>query len=56
MNASEASRCSQPQILTPNSRRNLWVLAKESAPLVGRSYLVVTVPTYIRSDQLEVAQ
>jgi len=46
-----------------NNYGDIWVVAtaknekdKEGAPLVGRSYLVVTVPTYIRWDQPEVAQ
>jgi quinohemoprotein amine dehydrogenase len=29
---------------------------KDGNPLAGRSYLVVTVPTYIRWDQPEVSQ
>ena len=46
-----------------NNYGDIWVVAtaknekdKEGNPLVGRSYLVVTVPTYIRWDQPEVAQ
>ena len=46
-----------------NNYGDIWVVAtaknekdKEGKPLVGRSYLVVTVPTYIRWDQPEVAQ
>jgi quinohemoprotein amine dehydrogenase len=46
-----------------NNYGNIWVVAtakeekdKAGKPLVGRSYLVVTVPTYIRWDQPEVAQ
>jgi quinohemoprotein amine dehydrogenase len=46
-----------------NNYGDIWIVAtakdakdKEGNPLVGRSYLVVTVPTYIRWDQPEVAQ
>jgi len=46
-----------------NNYGDIWVVAtaknekdKDGNPLVGRSYLVVTVPTYIRWDQPEVAQ
>jgi quinohemoprotein amine dehydrogenase len=46
-----------------NNYGDVWVVAtsktekdKEGKPLVGRSYLVVTVPTYIRWDQPEVSQ
>ena len=46
-----------------NNYGDVWVVAtaknekdKDGNPLVGRSYLVVTVPTYIRWDQPEVAQ
>ena len=42
---------------------NVWVVAtaktekgKDGKPLVGKSYLVVTVPTYIKWDQPEVGQ
>jgi quinohemoprotein amine dehydrogenase len=44
-----------------NNYGDVWVVAtaknekdKEGKPLAGRSYLVVTVPTYIRWDQPEV--
>jgi quinohemoprotein amine dehydrogenase len=44
-----------------NNYGDVWVVAtarnekdKDGKPLVGRSYLVVTVPTYIRWDQPEV--
>ncbi|HLK63189.1 MAG TPA: quinohemoprotein amine dehydrogenase subunit alpha [Bryobacteraceae bacterium] len=46
-----------------NNYGDVWVVAtaknekdKEGKPLVGRSYLVVTVPTYIRWDQPEVSK
>ena len=46
-----------------NNYGDVWVVAtsktekdKEGKPLVGRSYLVVTVPTYIKWDQPEVSQ
>jgi len=46
-----------------NNYGNIWIVAtskeekdKAGKPLVGRSYLVVTVPTYIKWDQPEVAQ
>jgi quinohemoprotein amine dehydrogenase len=46
-----------------NNYGDIWVVAtakdekdKDGNPFVGRSYLVVTVPTYIRWDQPEVAQ
>jgi quinohemoprotein amine dehydrogenase len=46
-----------------NNYGDIWVVAtaknekdKDGNPLVGRSYLVVTVPLYIRWDQPEVAQ
>jgi len=46
-----------------NNYGDIWVVAtaknekdKDGNPLVGRSYLVVTVPTYVRWDQPEVAQ
>jgi quinohemoprotein amine dehydrogenase len=46
-----------------NNYGDIWVVAtaknekdKDGNPLVGRSYLVVTVPSYIRWDQPEVAQ
>jgi quinohemoprotein amine dehydrogenase len=46
-----------------NNYGDVWVVAtsknekdKEGKPLVGRSYLVVAVPTYIRWDQPEVGQ
>jgi quinohemoprotein amine dehydrogenase len=46
-----------------NNYGDVWVVAtskiekdKEGKPLVGRSYLVVTVPTYIKWDQPEVGQ
>jgi quinohemoprotein amine dehydrogenase len=46
-----------------NNYGDVWVVAaarnekdKEGKPLTGRSYLVVTVPTYIRWDQPEVSQ
>jgi quinohemoprotein amine dehydrogenase len=46
-----------------NNYGDIWVVAtaknekdKDGNPLVGKSYLVVTVPTYIRWDQPEVAQ
>jgi quinohemoprotein amine dehydrogenase len=46
-----------------NNYGNVWVVAtaknekdKDGKPLVGRSYLVVTVPTYIRWDQPEVTR
>jgi quinohemoprotein amine dehydrogenase len=60
-----------PNIDGPNPQRkfsrnnygDIWVVAtaknekdKEGKPLVGRSYLVVTVPTYIRWDQPEVSK
>ncbi len=59
-----------PNIDGPNPQRkfsrnnygDVWVVAtaknekdKEGKPLVGKSYLVVTVPTYIRWDQPEVS-
>jgi quinohemoprotein amine dehydrogenase len=44
-----------------NNYGDVWVVAtsktekdKDGKPLAGRSYLVVTVPTYIRWDQPEV--
>jgi quinohemoprotein amine dehydrogenase len=46
-----------------NNYGNVWVVAtakdlkdKDGHPLVGKSYLVVTVPTYIKWDQPEVGQ
>jgi quinohemoprotein amine dehydrogenase len=46
-----------------NNYGDVWVVAtatnekdKDNKPLVGRSYLVVTVPTYIRWDQPEVGR
>jgi len=46
-----------------NNYGDVWVVAtaknekdKEGKPLTGRSYLVVTVPTYIRWDQPEVGK
>ena len=46
-----------------NNYGNVWVVAtaknekdKDGRPLVGKSYLVVTVPTYIKWDQPEVGQ
>jgi quinohemoprotein amine dehydrogenase len=46
-----------------NNYGDVWVVAtaknekdKEGKPLTGRSYLVVTVPTYIRWDQPEVSK
>ena len=60
-----------PNIDGPNPQRkfgrnnygDVWVVAtsksekdKEGKPLIGRSYLVVTVPTYIRWDQPEVSK
>ena len=46
-----------------NNYGDVWVVAtsknekdKDGKPLVGRSYLVVAVPTYIRWDQPEVGQ
>src|ERR1700678_1602780 len=46
-----------------NNYGDVWVVAtakdekdKEGKPLVGKSYLVVTVPTYIKWDQPEVGQ
>jgi quinohemoprotein amine dehydrogenase len=46
-----------------NNYGDIWVVAtaknekdKEGKPLVGKSYLVVTVPSYIRWDQPEVGQ
>jgi quinohemoprotein amine dehydrogenase len=46
-----------------NNYGDVWVVAtsksekdKEGKPLIGRSYLVVTVPTYIKWDQPEVGQ
>jgi quinohemoprotein amine dehydrogenase len=46
-----------------NNYGDIWVVGtaknekdKDGKPLVGRSYLVVTVPLYIRWDQPEVAQ
>ncbi len=46
-----------------NNYGDVWVVAtaknekdKEGRPLAGRSYLVVTVPTYIRWDQPEVGR
>ncbi len=46
-----------------NNYGDVWVVAtaknekdKDGKPLTGRSYLVVTVPTYIRWDQPEVSQ
>jgi quinohemoprotein amine dehydrogenase len=46
-----------------NNYGDVWVVAtaknekdKDDKPLAGRSYLVVTVPTYIRWDQPEVAK
>ncbi len=46
-----------------NNYGDVWVVAtsksekdKEGKPLTGRSYLVVTVPTYIKWDQPEVGQ
>ena len=45
-----------------NNYGDVWVVAtaksekdKEGKPLVGKSYLIVTVPTYIRWDQPEVS-
>lgn len=60
-----------PNIDGPNPQRkfsrnnygNIWVVAtaknekdKDGKPLVGKSYLVVAVPTYIRWDQPEVTK
>jgi quinohemoprotein amine dehydrogenase len=60
-----------PNIDGPNPQRkfsrnnygNVWAVAtaknekdKDGKPLVGKSYLVVTVPTYIRWDQPEVTK
>ena len=46
-----------------NNYGDVWIVAtaknekdKDGNPLVGRSYLVITVPTYIRWDQPEAAQ
>ncbi|MBV8843603.1 MAG: quinohemoprotein amine dehydrogenase subunit alpha [Bryobacterales bacterium] len=46
-----------------NNYGNVWVVAtaknekdKDGKPLVGKSYLVVTIPTYIRWDQPEVTK
>jgi len=46
-----------------NNYGDIWVVAtaknekdKDGKPLVGKSYLVVTVPTYIRWDQPEVSK
>jgi len=46
-----------------NNYGDVWVVAtaknekdKDGKPLVGKSYLVVTVPTYIRWDQPEVSK
>jgi quinohemoprotein amine dehydrogenase len=46
-----------------NNYGDVWVVAtaknekdKDNKPLTGRSYLVVTVPTYIRWDQPEVSK
>jgi quinohemoprotein amine dehydrogenase len=46
-----------------NNYGDVWVVAtaknekdKEGRPLIGKSYLVVTVPTYIKWDQPEVSQ
>ena len=46
-----------------NNYGDVWVVAtaktekdKDGKPLVGKSYLVVTVPTYIRWDQPEVSR
>lgn len=46
-----------------NNYGDVWIVAtskkekdKDGKPLVGKSYLVVTVPTYIRWDQPEVSQ
>lgn len=46
-----------------NNYGNVWVVAtakdekdKDGRPLAGKSYLVVTVPTYIKWDQPEVGQ
>lgn len=46
-----------------NNYGDVWIVGtsknekdKDGKPLVGRSYLVVTVPTYIRWDQPEVAR
>ncbi len=61
----------KPNLDGPNPQRKfsrnnygeVWVVGtaknekdKDGKPLVGRSYLVVTVPTYIRWDQPEVSQ
>ena len=60
-----------PSIDGPNPQRkfsrnnygDIWVVAtaksekdKDGKPLIGKSYLVVTVPTYIRWDQPEVSK
>jgi len=60
-----------PNIDGPNPQRkfgrnnygDVWAVAtaktekdKDGKPLIGRSYLVVTVPTYIRWDQPEVSK
>ena len=60
-----------PNIDGPNPQRkfsrnnygDVWVVAtakdekdKDGKPLVGKSYLVVTVPTYIKWDQPEVTK
>ena len=46
-----------------NNYGDVWVVAtakdekdKDGRPLIGKSYLVVTVPTYIKWDQPEVGQ
>lgn len=46
-----------------NNYGDIWIVAtaknekdKDGKPLIGKSYLVVSVPTYIRWDQPEVAQ
>jgi quinohemoprotein amine dehydrogenase len=66
-----ASGLFTPALDGPNPKRkfsrnnygDVWVVAtaknekdKDGKPLAGRSYLVVTVPTYIRWDQPEVAR
>jgi quinohemoprotein amine dehydrogenase len=67
----EATGLFTPALDGPNPKRkfsrnnygDVWVVAtaknetdKEGKPLTGRSYLVVTVPTYIRWDQPEVSK
>ena len=57
-------RWAQPERkFSRNNYGDVWIVAtaknekdKDGKPLTGRSYLVVTVPTYIRWDQPEVTQ